>query len=448
MRRLKCEQRCIKTNGQAKCACHTGFKLSGSSKCIDENECLDSTKRAQCDDLDLKCQNYYGGFFCANKESCGFDEMKRYHRDGCCKIDNDETCGQQGLVGYGSGRIIGGSDASRGQWPWLVWIKYENNDGLGPRLCGGSLISNQWVLTAAHCVISVSKGDRFKTCDGCLEMNGGVYNTGLSYSDEMHRVPLVPKKIVVHENYKGEGLFNDIALVQIEPVDIVSSDYVKPICLPKFEEPVAGTKCFIAGWGQTINDTQSAVLQDAPITISDIDACKDNYDVKEHLQSRVRVEDHICGKESNLDQIEFIYKDACQGDSGGPLMCQRCESCNWYVAGVVSFGDDCGKWDGVYTKVSRYEDWIRRNMLLPVLKKDKIEGISCQDCCEFIEISGDSLQKDRQGIYRIDFGIGNVAKRKVYKQLNLNQEDTNFLWFLSNEQYNIWFVNKKVGEAS
>ncbi len=143
--------------------------------------------------------------------------------------------------------------------------------------------------------------------------------------------------------------------------------------------------------------------------------------------------------------MEYIYRDACQGDSGGPLMCQRCESCNWYVAGVVSFGDDCGKTDGVYTKVARYETWIRNNMKLPVLPKDKVKGISCQNCCEFIKISGDSGQIDRQGIYQIDFGRENVAKRKVYKQLYKEQEETNFLWFMSNEKFNIWFVNKDVG---
>ena len=90
----------------------------------------------------------------------------------------------------------------------------------------------------------------------------------------------------------------------------------------------------------------------------------------------MRSDDHICAKEPNLREMEYIYRDACQGDSGGPLMCQRCESCNWYVAGVVSFGDDCGKTDGVYTKVARYETWIRNNMKLPVLKKDQVKGIT------------------------------------------------------------------------
>jgi hypothetical protein len=405
---------------------------------MDKNECADNS--SNCEELNLKCHNYEGGFFCGDAQSCGFSEMRRFRQAGCCKVDSSETCGRQSIVSRG--RIIGGDNATRKQWPWMVWIKYRDFEGRD-RLCGGSLISSEWVLTAAHCLMTVK--DKFLTCDGCLEMNMGVHDTSLGYFDEIHRTRLQAKKIVIHEKFEPQGLFNDIALIQIAPTDIETSDYVKPVCLPAYEEPVAGTKCFIAGWGKTLEATSSNVLKDTEITVSDIDECAANYAAKTHLVSKVRVEDHICAKEPNLDgEMEYIYRDACQGDSGGPLMCQRCESCNWYVAGVVSFGDDCGKTDGVYTKVARYETWIRNNMKLPVLPKDETKGISCQDCCEFIKISGDSGQIERQGIYQIDFGRENVAKRKVYKQLYREPEEKNFLWFMSNEKFNIWFVKKSV----
>ena len=94
------------------------------------------------------------------------------------------------------------------------------------------------------------------------------------------------KKIVIHEKFVAQGLFNDIALIQISPTDIETSDYVKPVCLPNYEEPVAGTKCFIAGWGKTLDATSSDVLKDTEITISDVDECTANYAAKPEFEIR------------------------------------------------------------------------------------------------------------------------------------------------------------------
>ncbi len=275
---LNCEQRCRVTNDIAECACHGGFKADGR-RCVDQNECADSSLRDSCEELNLKCHNYEGGYFCGDAQSCGFSEMRRFRQAGCCKTDSSEMCGKQSIIQRG--RIYGGEDASRKQWPWMVWIKYRDFEGRD-RLCGGSLISSEWVLTAAHCLLTVK--DKFETCDGCLEMNMGVHDTSLGYFDEIHRTRLQAKKIVIHEKFVAQGLFNDIALIQIAPTDIETSDYVKPVCLPNYEEPVAGTKCFIAGWGKTLETTSSDVLKDTEITISDVDECTANYAAKPEFE--------------------------------------------------------------------------------------------------------------------------------------------------------------------
>ena len=116
---LNCEQRCKVVNNVAECACHGGFKVD-KNRCVDKNECADDSI---CDEINLKCHNYEGGYFCGDAQSCAFSEMRRFRQAGCCKIDSSETCGKQSIVTRG--RIYGGQNATRKQWPWMVWIKYR-----------------------------------------------------------------------------------------------------------------------------------------------------------------------------------------------------------------------------------------------------------------------------------------------------------------------------------
>ncbi|CBY37474.1 unnamed protein product [Oikopleura dioica] len=108
---LNCEQRCRVTNDIAECACHGGFKADGR-RCVDQNECADSSLRDSCEELNLKCYNYEGGYFCGDAQSCGFSEMRRFRQAGCCKTDSSEMCGKQSIVQRG--RIYGGEDDETG----------------------------------------------------------------------------------------------------------------------------------------------------------------------------------------------------------------------------------------------------------------------------------------------------------------------------------------------
>ena len=79
----------------------------------------------------------------------------------------------------------------------------------------------------------------------------GIHDYVTDFALELFRQELSIIDVFVHENYEKEGLWNDIGLIQTEKVDLISSDYVKPICLPRGEEPPEGTTCFVAGWGMT-----------------------------------------------------------------------------------------------------------------------------------------------------------------------------------------------------
>ena len=154
--------------------------------------------------------------------------------------------------------------------------------------------------------------------------------------------------------------------------------------------------------------------------------------------SKVRTEHHICGGSDSSEGRNMT--DTCQGDSGGPLMCQRCATCNWYLAGVVSFGlPECGKTFGVYSSATKYEEWLLKTMEKPQIS-EMTETSDCVSCCKFVSVGGGELQTSRFGIYQLE--TGKHTGRAVYKQLD--SKSPSYLWFLGGK-FNVWFINKSVG---
>lgn len=127
---------------------------------------------------------------------------------------------------------------------------------------------------------------------------------------------------------------------------------VSPLCLPNGESPRTGDTCFATGYGtMQFKGVLAEVLQEVNLPIVYRGFCKKKY---ERELTKVDPSIMLCAG------YEEGRKDACQGDSGGPLMCQRCDSCNFYLAGVTSFGKGCaypGQY-GVYTNVEAMETWI------------------------------------------------------------------------------------------
>ena len=375
-----------------------------------------------------------GSYYCSSGDSCPVGQTRYYRQNGCCNTPSDDECG---LASFNSfGRVLHGREAMRKQWPWMVLIRYRMTPTDQQKLCGGTLISANRVLTAAHCVSPVQ--NVYETCAECLQLYMGIHDYTLPFSMEPHRELLIVRRLIIHAEFESVGNWNDIALVEVEDVNIRLSDYIKPICLPQSESPVTGSNCFVAGWGKT-EDGMPGTLQEGSVKVGDLSTCKLTYDDLPTV-SKVRMEHHICGGEHSSSPDNTT--DTCQGDSGGPLMCQRCSTCNWYIAGIVSFGlPRCGLTYGVYTSVTKYENWIRSATRI----KSK-EPSPCHNCCQYLTIDGGELQTSKQGLYKLE--SAKHAGHHVYKQLitdvKLVGSKLNYLWFLGGK-YNIWFVNRAVG---
>ncbi|XP_044198340.1 uncharacterized protein LOC122974388 [Thunnus albacares] len=227
-------------------------------------------------------------------------------------------------------RIIGGQNASPGSWPWQASINVAERP-----ICGGSLINNQWVLTAAHCMSNFS----FMEVRLGLHSQSGENLNGTSREIEVG---------IIHPEYNEFTLENDIGLLKLStPVNF--TDYIQPICLASANSTFhTGINSWVTGWGNTVPYdpySQSDILQEVTVQILGNNECQCNYrvDITENM---------ICAGD------RAGGKDSCQGDSGGPLVTKN--DTVWVQSGIVSFGYSCGKakFPGVYTRVSQYQEWI------------------------------------------------------------------------------------------
>ncbi|XP_069486856.1 neurotrypsin [Ambystoma mexicanum] len=241
-------------------------------------------------------------------------------------------------------RIIGGINSLRGGWPWQVALRLKSSHGDGRLLCGATLISSCWVLTAAHCFKRYGNNTR------SYAVRVGDYHTLVP---EEYEEDIGVEQIAIHKEYRPDGSDYDIALVRLQgPEEQCTrfSSHVLPACLPlKRERPQkTAPNCYITGWGDT-GRAYSRTLQEAAIPLLAKRVCAERY--KSRFTGRM-----LCA--GSLHDQKHV--DSCQGDSGGPLMCER-PGGNWVVYGVTSWGYGCGVKDspGVYTKVSAFRPWIK-----------------------------------------------------------------------------------------
>ncbi|XP_004711363.1 enteropeptidase [Echinops telfairi] len=248
---------------------------------------------------------------------------------------NHKSCGRKLVVREVKPKIVGGNDAKEGAWPWLVALYYNNQ-----LLCGASLISSNWLVSAAHCVYGRN-----------LQPSNWKAVLGLHMVSNLTSPQIVTRQIdqiVINPHYNKRRKDNDIAMMHLE-FKVNYTDYIQPICLPEENQVFPpGMNCSIAGWGRLAHQGPSAnILQEADVPLLSNDRCQQQmtgYNITENM---------VC---AGYDAGGI---DSCQGDSGGPLMCQ--ENNRWFLAGVTSFGYQCAlpNRPGVYARVSKFTEWIQ-----------------------------------------------------------------------------------------
>ncbi|XP_043791451.1 trypsin-7-like [Apis laboriosa] len=224
-------------------------------------------------------------------------------------------------------RIIGGHNACINEYPYQVSIHY-----MGKHYCGGSIISENWLLTAAHCIYGLIP-TKFKIRVGSTYNNNGIeYNI---------------KNIILHENYNIYTFDYDVALIMLStPLKI--SPTTKPITLAESTTSVEiGKIAVVTGWGYlSVNSSRmSDILQALTLPIVDQNLCKKIFSKINKV-----TENMICAG-------SLPGEDTCKGDSGGPLVYNNVQ------IGIVSWGHKkCAlpEYPGVYTRVSAIRDWIKK----------------------------------------------------------------------------------------
>ncbi|MBN3316927.1 C1RL protein, partial [Atractosteus spatula] len=325
---------------------YSGF--SAVYQAVDIDECsVEADKGQVCHHV---CNNTLGGFLC----SCHHGYQLQPDNSTCQRMYEGSgfyswVCGEPENEYSDFGRIFGGREAELGQIPWQVYVE----DPRG----GGSLISDRWVLTAAHVVEGKDS----------LLMYGGTVDIE-NIESSKNAVTMESEKIFIHPGYpkapttgKRTNYDNDIALVRLKS-RVPLGPHLLPICLPERNDNVTlGPERlgFVSGWGRTEHDTLSSKLLYVEIPVKDRATCSKRKDGKPLVQTFS--ENMFCAGEKD--------KDSCHGDSGGPFFLRefrrgaggQIERGPFRLYGVVSWGLVCQE-RGYYTKVDNYLGWIRETI--------------------------------------------------------------------------------------
>uniref|UniRef100_A0A3P8UYR6 chymotrypsin n=1 Tax=Cynoglossus semilaevis TaxID=244447 RepID=A0A3P8UYR6_CYNSE len=234
-------------------------------------------------------------------------------------------CGTPAItpVVTGYARIVNGEEAKPHSWPWQVSLQQST----GFHFCGGSLINENWVVTAAHCNVRtyhrVVVGEHDK-----------------SYGNE---------QVLTHPRWNPSTINNDIALIKLSTPARLGTN-VSPVCLAESSDNfAAGTTCVTSGWGLTRYNAATTPnrLQQAALPLLSNEQCKRHWG-------------------SNISDVMICAGGAgatsCMGDSGGPLVCEKDNA--WTLVGIVSWGSSrCStSTPAVYARVTMLRSWVDQTL--------------------------------------------------------------------------------------
>lgn len=236
---------------------------------------------------------------------------------------------------------MGGTEAQANEYPWMVKLSMG---------CGGSIIADKWILTAAHCFFN--GGQQSITNPKAVVITIGDHDT--SKDSDIEKI-FTPDKIIIH-NYVDDTKLNDIALLRLADINKIDLKVYTPVCLPAQGMDYSGKKAWVYGWGALSEGGASPdKLQELELTVVTDASAKASYAT--NAQTTL--------SDAQLGVMVFgggeAGKDACQGDSGGPFTHSNPDNDGHHeLVGATSWGLGCGAagLPGAYTEVSAFRTWI------------------------------------------------------------------------------------------
>jgi len=327
------------------------------------NLCSNDEARKSCQD---ECQGTRGN---RNALQCGkkdpLDATKKHRKKekkkSKDKASKEEKSEKKEKLSKGklSKRIVGGKESQQGEWPWMVHL-HGHFDSTNPRKatvgCGGAILSERLILTAAHCTKNgATDPKKWKVWVG--NHDADIYERKF---ETIHYVA----KIFVHPDYKkNPSKKSDIAIFQLEKDIHLIDENKGRVCLPDDDLPIKeeNQTCFVTGWGKTKWDGSYArILKHAEVqTVSRVDC------------------NHSRPPSQAIDETELCAgtrvggTDPCRGDSGGSMVCKMQKGHGyppderWYAGGIVSYGKKCGSKGlfQIYASVTYFKKWIVETIL-------------------------------------------------------------------------------------
>lgn len=310
---------------------------------------------------------------------------------GCTDVPNDETTDE--TIGETAQEVIGGTEAIAGEFPWQVQLSIPGFS----HWCGGSVIDNDWVLTAAHCVSGRTASD--------FTARAGLQRRSAPDSNVQTRGV---RRIIRHPSYNPATIENDIALLELA-TPLTYTPRVQSISI-RSSDAAAGTTSRVSGWGNTAPGSGSAdALMKASLPVQSTATCN----AAGTLPLLVRPSMVCAG---------FVAGDSggCHGDSGGPLVVERGTfSGGWEQIGVVSWGvgGTCSSYT-VFARLSQFTAWIDAQTG-PVAVYGDVNGSGCVDAADEAAVVGAFGQSVPPASPALDLnrdGIINIFDRLIVLQ--------------------------------